>query len=360
MANAVYTNLLGPNDVLAKMSEFAAANGWTVLANLIPDLSIDGSGLEDGLKLVLQKGDVYAHLRSATTKKIFASQEFAGPGIGMTCAAAYSATPPSGKWYDQQNATKHLNQEVIGVGIPLGASANLSMICNCITEPTDILIFSVEVFDGVWQHLAVGNTQKVGAWTGGTVYSGSRNSYTMIPSTFDATAVEATSNRLFSMAEKASTFLRIDADSAPLRNPGVLWAGAGPDDSSHIYTGYTGKILGLPVISSSLIGQTWVPEIPHYAFLMSQNPTDPGRNANTLNCITVNLPLAMFIQRDPDATRDYSQVGYVPGTMCISLKYISATGKYEISYPQSGNLYQAFPHVRRGGNFGFDGFSVKQ
>ena len=360
MANQTFTGLGGPDDVLAKISAFVVAHGWTVIENCIPDLSIDGSGVQDGLRLIIQKNGVYAHFRSASTKKIFQSQQNAGPGIGLVCATNSSKTPPSGYWYDQANATKHKNQEVIGVGVPLQAASNLRLICNSITDPANMLVFSFEVFENVWQHLAVGETQKVGAWTGGMVYSGSRNSYNMIPSSMDATLIETTSNRLFAMAEKASTFLRIDVDAAPLRNPAVLWASAGPDDATIVSSGFTGKILGLPVIPPSLVSETWMPKIPHYGYLQSQSSVDIGRNVNTLNCISVNLPLALYIQRDPDALRNYSQLGYVPGVFCISLRNTAPTQVYEISYPQSGNLHQVFPHTRRGGNFGYDGFSIKQ
>lgn len=362
MAYSQYMNLAGPNDALAKMSAFALANGWNILENCLPDIAIDGSGATDGQTLVIQKNDVFAHFRSASTKKIFQSQMQAGQGIGLVCATNYSANPPSGLWYDQSNATKFVGtQEVIGVGVPLGDTI-LRLICNAVTEPANMLVFSFEVFAGVWQHLAVGETYKVGAWNGGALVSGSRNSFYMIPTTFDAEGVETGigCNRLFSMSEQASTFLRCDVDAAPLRRNPVLWASGGKDDTSSVTSGFTGKILGMHVIKPSLANAGWLPKIPHYGYLQSQTQKDVGRNVNTLNCISVNMPMALYVQRDPDSLRNFSQVGYVPGVYFISMRNVAPAQCYEISYPQSGNLHQAFPNVKRAGVMGHDGFSVKQ
>lgn len=364
MAYQKYENLGGSNDVLSKMREFAVAQGWTVLENLTPDLAIDDSGTSDGLRLSIRKGNIYANFRSANGKPIFATQNNASEaqayGIGLVCSTNYSATPPSGKWYDQPNATKHnATQQVIGVGIPVKKDANLRLYCNSITEPANMLLFSLELEAGVFQHLAVAETQKVGAWTGSIVYSGSRNSVNMFPADWTATTIENESNHLFGMARNASTFLRCDIDAAPLRNPSVLWASAGADNTD-INSCFTGKILGVPVTNLNVLTERWFPKIPHYAYLQSQDSKDTGRNVNTLNCISVNMPLALYVQRDPDALRNFSQVGYVPGVNCISMRNVAPGQTYEISYPQSGNLYQVFPHIRRGGAFGYDGFSVKQ
>lgn len=361
MAFMQYTDLAGPNDALAKMSAFALDKGWTILENCVPDLAIDGTGVEDGKTLVIQKGDVFAHFRSASTKKIFASQRNAGPGIGLVCATNYSANPPSGMWYDQSNATKFVgNQEVIGVGVPLPVPTIRKLVCNSITDPADMLVFSFEIYEGVWQHFAVGNINKVGAWTGGALVSGSRNSYNMYPDLVNDVGIESGSNRLFSAATYASTFLRIDVDAAPNRANPVLWASAGKDDKSSVSFGYTGKMLMSHIIDPALVTAGWLAKVPHYGYLQSQKPKDVGRNVNTLNCISVNMPIILYVQRDPDSLRNFSQVGSVPGLYFISMRNVAPTQLYEISFPNSGNQHQALPHVKRGGAMGYDGFSVKQ
>lgn len=318
----------------------------------------------DGKRLTIKKGDVYACFRSANGKPIFKTQLNAtsdnAHGIGLVCSTNYSSTPISGFWFDQPNATKlKSTQEVIGVGIPCKPGNNYRLYCNAISDPSDLLLFSLELEPGYFQHLAVASTNKVGAWNGGTVYSGSRNSVRMFPGSWNVSILESESNHLFGMSKYSSTFLRVDIDAAPLRMPGVLWASAGPD-TADAQACYTGKMLALGVMNIDCLTASWLPKVPHYGYLQSQNADDSGRNTNTLNCISVNLPMALYVMRDPDSLRNFSQVGYVPGVYAISLYNIAPGQLYEISYPQSGNLHQVFPHVHRKGIFGYDGISVKQ
>jgi hypothetical protein len=368
MSYQVFENLGGPNDVLQKMRDYFVSIGWTVLENLTDDLSIDGTGTYDGKRLSVQKDSVIACFRSANGKPIFHTQTNINNayGIGMTCATNYSSTPISGLWYDQANAPKMKStQEVIGVGIPVKQSSNLRLYCNRVYDDTmteeasEIVVFSLELEAGYFQHLAVGNTQKIGVWGGGTIFSGSRNSVRMFPSSWTMNMIEQESNHLFGMSKYASTFLRCDIDAAPLRVPSILWASGG-QDSTDLNACYTGKILAMGVTNLDCLSASWFPKVPHYGFLQSQSSTDIGRNVNTLNCISVNLPMALYVQRDPDALRNFSQVGYVYGVYAISLRNVTPGQLYEISYPQSGNLHQVFPHCHRRGVFGYDGISIKQ
>ena len=61
MAYQKITNVGGPDLVLAKIRDFAAANGWTILENLTADLPINDGSVSDGLRLVIQQGDIIAH-----------------------------------------------------------------------------------------------------------------------------------------------------------------------------------------------------------------------------------------------------------------------------------------------------------
>jgi len=116
----------------------------------------------------------------------------------------------------------------------------------------------------------------------------------------------------------------------------------------------------LPVANIDCINAGWFPKIPHYGYLQSQTSADTGRNVNTLNCITVNLPLAVYVLRDPDGLANFSQCGYVPGVYFISTRNVAPAQTYTINYPESGTLYQAFPQTSRGGPMGYDGISIKQ
>ena len=353
----MYENLGGPDAVLEKMRDFCVSKGWTILENLTADLPIDGGAAVDGKRLSISKGDIIAHFRSANGKPIFKTSPSSNCyGIGLTCSTEYTSNPPSGFWFDQPNATKNTAQEVIGVGIPVKQDSNLRLYCNEITDPAEMLIFTLELSAGYYQHLAVGTTQKVGGWIGGTIYSGSRGSSKMFPGDWNMPTVENESSHLFGLAAVANTFLRIDVDAAPLRTPSVLWAGGGPDSG----VSFTGKLLGMGLTDLNCLSKSWFPKVPHFAYLQSQTANDFGRDVNTLNCISVNLPLALYIQRDPDALKNYSQVGYVPGIYAISMRNVAPGQLYEISYPQSGNQHQVFPHIHRGGVFGYDGISIKQ
>lgn len=356
MAYTLYENLGGPNDVLAKMRDFFALKNWTVLANCIADLPISGGSGSDGKILAVQKDGIYAVFRSANGQTIFQNQFSGGYGIGLMCATNYTPNPPSGYWFDQPNAPRDVNtQKQIGVGIPANASSNYRLYCNAIEEPKPMVVFSLEVIAGVFHHIAVGEVDKVGKWSGGTVFSSTRSARNM----FTGGSVEglcSSTNHLFGFSSEPSTYLRIDVDAAPLRDNPVLWAAAGPATG----TGCTGKILASTVVNIDTVNASYFPKVPHYGYLESQRADDYGRNVNTLNCISVNLPIMFFVQRDPDSLMNFSQVGDVPGVYEISTRNVAPASCYENSYPKSGNRHQVFPHIKRGVQFGYDGISVKQ
>lgn len=358
MAYKVYNNVGGPNDVLTKIRDFLVDNSWTILNNCTPDLDIFGSGTRDGLVLAAKINDVYAVFRSANGKLIFSNQQNSlnAYGIGLTCPTNYTVAPPSGIWHDQPNVVVNTAQQVIGAGIPVNPAGNYRLFCNYVDKPNVMAVFSLEILPGVFQHLAVGEVQKVGAWGGGTIFSGSKNSYTMFTAQWSPVEISKDSNHLFGVAQNPSTFCRVDVDAAPLRPSPVLWVAAGPATA----TCGTGKILGSTVVNIDCISQGWFPKVPHYAYLQSQTASDYGRNVNTLNCISVNMPIALFVQRDPDSLNNYSQIGYVPSVYSISMRNVAPCSVYEISYPKSGNLHQALPVVERAGLFGYDGISIQQ
>lgn len=366
MAYTAYTGLVGPNAILAKISDFALANGWTILENCVDDLAVTGSGSYDGKRLCIRNagGTVFASFRSANGTKIFESQANTGNayGIGLIGSTAHTNKPPSGYWYDQPNVTREYGtQQAVGVGIPVSPAGTYTLYCNVISNPADMLLISIT--DGtVYQHLAVGYLEKVGNWDGGLILSGSRNSYDMFTASaaFDSITIEAESSPIFALCEHANTFLRIDVDNAPNRSKSILWASAGKNEAGTFANCYTGKQMALPVKSAAAGAATWNAYIPDYRKIMSASSTDIGKNVNTLNCITVNMNLVCYVIRDPDALRNFSPVGYIPGVYFISLRNVAPAQTYEISYPTSGALHQVFPYTRRRGVYGMDGFSVKQ
>ncbi|AJQ26926.1 hypothetical protein [Pelosinus fermentans] len=346
-----------PNEFLLALRAFAVANGWTTLVEA-DDLPIDGTATTDGKRLVMKSpsGETYAHFRAANGKKIFNTHTTAGHmyGVGLTCSAGFTEIPASGKWYDQPGVTKSASSEVIGVGIPLHTGIACDVYFNHIAAPAELIIASVELYPGLFQHIAVGELQKIGSWTGGTIYSASCSSSKMFPTALAQGTIEATCGHLFGVNTDANTFLRANIDAAPLRTPEVLWAGCAPAAGF----GYTGKRIALSVVNRNAL--TTVPKIPHYGYLQSQSATDYGRNVNTLNCISVNLPIAVYVLRDPDGLENYSQCGYIPGVYCISTRNVAPGSIYSVDYPSSGVNYQALPQTKRGGTLGYDGLAIKQ
>lgn len=375
MGNYKYTGLTNAAVIQEKIRDVLLAEGWTILVNHIMDEAVDGSGAFDGQKLCVKSpdGKIIATFRVANGKKIFNTQlnESNAYGLGLTCHDAFTQAPP--KWYEQPNApVVYDTDEVIGVGIPVNPRGNYNVYINVLSDPCHAVVVSVEDADAklgepgttpqkLFQHLAVGQLNKVGDWDGGVIFSGSRNSYNMFTQSaaFEPDQIELESAPLFCMATEANTFLRADIDGAPTRNPPVFWAHSGSTAVSANHC-CTGKQMGLPVKKQEVKGAAWEPRIPDYTFLQSQAMLDSGRDVNTLNCISVNEPMTVHVLVDPDELRNFSPVGYIEGVYFISLKNVAASQIYEINYPASGQRHQVFPYTRRRGVYGYDGFSVKQ
>lgn len=374
MSYVKYTGLKNVGEILQKISEYAVSKGWVILDNCIDDMSIEDPKVLDGKRLAMKSadGNLFVTMREANGEKIFPNQEASqyAHGIGMICSDSYVSRPKSKKWYDQPNAPRdYKTQEIVGVGIPITPNVTYTAIINILNSPEPLIVISVcadsemkDVSSSLWQHLASGHLQKVGDWVGGMFFSGSCSSQQMFncfsqqgDSSYMPWAIGSYSGAIFGTQSSATTYLRADIDAAPDRNPSVRWASAG-DPSNY---GYTGKQLVTSLLSPTEFG-TYLPKVPYYTKLQSTDKLDAGRNINTLNCITVNLPIVFYVLRDPDALMAFSPAGYAPGVYFISLKDLAPTSLYEIAYPKSGNLHQAFPMTYRRGKYGMDGFSVQQ
>lgn len=399
MAFVRYNNLNNPNEVLEKMFEYVKSRGYTIIDGIKDDLNIYDRATTDGKKFVfMDRTDTYyISLRSANGMQIFGSDDAtmdaiaitsgaecdpAYYGIGMTVSEGYSKTQ---RWYNQYLAPNTFRGTFInGVWIPVNDRSSstesytkYTLWCNNITAPTDTIIFSVETnntngdsvigHDFKVVHLVFGNLNKYDDWHGGAFFSGSSTPSLMKDAAklFELLPPGTSSNDLFeehfkthdegilpilSSGAVSNTFLRIDIDDAPKESRGLIrWASSGTDN-------VTGKPLSLPVrVSGGGNGQ-----IPHYSFLQSSSSTDWGRNINTLNCMTLNMPLYMAVLVDPDALNNYAGAGQVSGIYFVSSLNMQTGGTYEMSYPRSNDLCQIFPHGCRRGRYGFDAISIRQ
>ena len=234
-----------------------------------------------------------------------------------------------------------------------------TLYCNHVTEPFDTLVFTtVDEKNKIYQHLVIGHLKKYTDWTGGIFMSSSHNSYSVSTYEYDENVFNEVLPVLGTTGKGATTFCRINVDEAPLRS-GIYWASNGEPSYTPLNC-YTGKQLVTPIRYDTGKTGAWTAKIPHYGYLQSNSPTDSGVNANTLNCITINLPLYFAVKVDPDSLDNFAPIGEVNGVYLVSLFNMSSANTYEISYPTSGNLCQVFSMNKRRDIYGFDGISIKQ
>ena len=399
MAYVKYTDLETPDEVLTKMAEYITSRGYTIIEPLKDDTNIYDRSSVDGKKFVFmdRTQTYYVHLRSfneiwpfGTTDDAYMdiqtpNVDYKYQGIAMTVSEGYSKTQ---RWYNQYLVPLNLRgKDVQFVCIPVPSRAeknydgtnnenhNLNkytLYCNNIVEPSDTLIFSVVAenvggdayrgHDYRAVHLACGMLRKYDNWEGGFWFTGSTVP-SMIKSAYDLFAKSSLEDEdafyeikdsgilpILSSGSVSNTFLRIDIDDAPKESRGYIrWASSGTDN-------VTGKPMSMPVRVSG--GGNGL--IPHYANMQSQNKLDWGRNINTLNCITLNMPNYMAVRVDPDVLNNYAACGQVTGIYYVSMLNMQTSYLYEMSYPKSLDLCEVFSYSMRRGRFGFDGISIRQ
>ena len=399
MAYVKYTGLETPDEVLTKMAEYITSRGYTIIEPLKDDTNIYDRSSVDGKKFVFmdRTQTYYVHLCSFNEIWPFGTADdaymdiqtpnvdYKYQGIAMTVSEGYSKTQ---RWYNQYLVPLNLRgKDVQFVCIPVPSRAELNsngtnnenynlnkytLYCNNIVEPSDTLIFSVVAenvggdayrgHDYRAVHLACGMLRKYDNWEGGFWFTGSTVP-SMIKSAYDLFAKSSLEDEdafyeikdsgilpILSSGSVSNTFLRIDIDDAPKESRGYIrWASSGTDN-------ITGKPMSMPVRVSG--GGNGL--IPHYANMQSQNKLDWGRNINTLNCITLNMPNYMAVRVDPDVLDNYAACGQVTGVYYVSMLNMQTSYLYEMSYPRSQDLCEVFSYSMRRGRFGFDGISIRQ
>lgn len=370
MAYVAYSGLTTPNEVLDKIKDYIQSRGYSIVQDITADLNIYDMSSTDGNRFVFldRTGEYFIILRSANGTMIFGTNDDPAmdimtpdtnanyTGIGMTVSEGYSKTQ---RWYNQYRAPKkHKGKDIYGVFLPMKVEDGYSytLYCNNVVDPSDSLVFSLVKENDTYHqcaHLIYANIDKYDTWDGGAFMSGSAVKSTM-----------ATANKVFehdktsdqyilpvlSSGTVSNSFLRIDIDEAPTEVRGeILWASSGTANE-------TGKKLSLPIRTADGMNG----KIPNYWWLQSKGRLDGGKNANTLNCITIDMPIFAAVIVDPDVLDNYAAVGSISGIYCISTYNMQTAGVYERSYPKSNDLCQIFPHGKRRGKYGFDGISIQQ
>lgn len=370
MAYIAYSGLTTPNEVLEKMKEYIQTRGYTIVQDITNDLNIYDMSYTDGNRFVFRDrtGTYFIILRSANGTMIFGTNDDPAmdittpdtnadyTGIGMTVSEGYSKTQ---RWYNQYRVPKrHNGKDVYGVFMPMKVAYGYSytLYCNNVTTPTDSITFSlVKENDKYHQctHLIYANIEKYDVWDGGALFSGS-SIKSLMGNDVKVFEHDIISDQyilpVLSSGTASNTFLRIDIDEAPTEIRGeILWACSGTANE-------TGKKLSLPIRTADGMNG----KIPNYWWLQSHGRLDWGRNINTLNCITIDMPIFAAVIVDPDVLDNYAAVGSISGIYCISTLNMQTAGVYERSYPRSNDLCQIFPHGKRRGKYGFDGISIQQ
>ena len=376
MAYKEYNHLSSPNEVLEAIASYIKEKGYEVVQDVIDDLNIYDRTTTDGKKFIFKDvtKNYFICLRSANGTQIFGdtdetkqddatkSTSTAYYGIGMTVSEGYSSAK---RWYAQYNAPVKLKTtDVLGVWMPVPTKIDnnpvkYTLYCNEVTLPSNSLVFSLVKEDDTYHqcaHLAFCDIFKFEEWVGGALFSGSSTINGMNSAYYcfqhNINADQHILPLFGSTVGDSNTFLRIDIDDAPSEERGnILWASGGSNNE-------TGKRLSLPIRTASYDSTNG--KVPNYYWLQSKDRLDWGKNINTLNCITVNLPLFVAVLVDPDALENYASVGTISGVYYVSTLNMQTACTYEMSYPKSGDLVQVFPMGKRRGYYGFDGISIKQ
>lgn len=387
MAYVAYKGLKTPDEVISKIAEFIKTTDLTIVQDLVDDYDIYTASAVDGKKFAFKISHSESNnktvenvvvLRSANGTNIFGmtddsqqqlnqsqfKKDIHYEGIGMTVGDAYSATVT---WHNQQN-TPHVvkSTTALGVFMPITTQVtdiSYTLYCNYLKKEEKTLVFSVvreNTFQRQSAHLIVGNLSKYDIWHGGVYFTGSLNgsindfdmtikAYELFEDTYEL--YEAYTLPVFCQGSKGGTYLQIDIDEAPSDFRGnIHWASSFIDKSIG-----TGKQLAVPIRDSDSGAN-----IPNYYYLQSKDRLDWGKNNNSLNCITVDLPIYFAVCVDPDVIQDYACCGYCYGLSYISLLNFQTGETYHIDKYNSESLEQVFTMDKRRGWYGFDGFGVDQ
>ena len=377
MSYQAYNNLASPNEVLVKIEEYVASRGYSIVKNAVDDLNIYDMSSTDGKKLVFKSrdGEYFYILRSANGTNIFGvadeaamdtapiDRDYTYNGIGVIISEGYSNIV---RWYNQGMIPKrYRDTKALGLFMPVavkddkGNALNYTytLFCNNVSsQDADTLVFTVMKENDSYRqcaHIVLGTVSKYANWTGGAFFSASATS-SMIGSSWECFEHKKDADScilpVLSSGDDSNTFLRIDIDDAPSNTRGnVYWASSGTDN-------VTGKKLSLPIRT----GDGKNGKIPNYWVLQSHNRLDWGRNVNTLNCLSINMPIYMAISRDPESLAVYSTAGYIEGVYFINTLNMQTSFTYKLNYPSNTDVCQVFPQGKRRGARGYDGISIKQ
>lgn len=116
----------------------------------------------------------------------------------------------------------------------------------------------------------------------------------------------------------------------------------------------------IPLVASNSLDEG---TLPTYKYLMSRTLTEKGRNVNTLNSISLILPMYFYVKRDPNELNIYSLYGYSNVINYVNMYNMFTDTMKESNYPIDKTKYNCFQIGRRRqayGDVGYNGIAFKQ
>jgi len=177
---------------------------------------------------------------------------------------------------------------------------------------------------------------------------------------------------------KFNWFLRTDIDEYGYRD-NTRWL-LGEEKSKVVLDGDYDKetsqlpnIRVLPIWATTLNMKHYIPlvasnsleegTLPTYKYLMSRKQEERGRNVNTLNSISLILPIYFYVKRDPNELNIYSLYGYSDVVNYVNMYNMFTDTMKESNYPIDKAIYNCFQTGRRRqayGDVGYNGIAFKQ
>ncbi len=145
-------------DLLDKLQDFLSGNGWT-----IDDFTTTAASTSNKTpRLALHKGTVYVQFRA---------DEAVGGGtgaIGVYQSLGYTGAQPGGNTDDSGNGSTNNNPIASGFRRISGIGNGPFIASHFFLDDTnDCVHVALEYAAGKYRHIAFGNLEKIGTWTGG-------------------------------------------------------------------------------------------------------------------------------------------------------------------------------------------------
>lgn len=281
-----------PVDMLQKIVAFLAANGWTTNMS-----QAEGTGW----RAHMSKGGVFLNFRAANNENL------AGIGAGYyLCFYVGTGYSGASAWNAQAGApVQSGTSTVTGAAMAFAGSAGPYLTYDFFLDAADNGCLVLELAAGIFTHIWWGQVEKIGTWTGGTVF-GASTSFTYASNTsvvVEGAGITASCPGAYgNYIGTAMGFVRADVDTFTSK-----WLSISSTTTASY--GYTGKKCFSPVQGLNAPDT----QIPGYGNAWQ------GRQTSDMNGSPNLLPVTLWAERDAGGA---SLLGQIP-----SIRFSNATTK---------------------------------